>query len=261
MPPVTTIQPYLPVKESLVAPSTGVLTPVGLQWFQQQAGNIAAMATSINTVPGVNLFTVATQPTLGAGDVGFIGILTDYDRMVFWTGTTWLALGDCARFVDLPVAPTGPGFQLCDGTVTSYLVCGASLTETSFTTPDLISTPAYRKAAAAYTGTIAAKAAPTTTGTGTTGTGTTGTGTTGTGVTGTDVTGIPSAFFAANVIQGWTSGGSVSPPSNAHTHTVPALTIPGLSVPSLSVPGLSVPALSIGAIEMANLGVLPYFRR
>jgi hypothetical protein len=37
MPTVTTIQPYLPVRESLVQPSTGVLTPVGLAWFQQQA--------------------------------------------------------------------------------------------------------------------------------------------------------------------------------------------------------------------------------
>ena len=88
--------------------------------------------------------------------------------------------------------PQGAGWQLCDGTATQYLTMGSTLTETAFTVPDLISTPAYRKSVGTYTGTIHAKSGTTgtaNTGTGTTGTGTTSTGTTGTGTTGTGTTG------------------------------------------------------------------------
>jgi hypothetical protein len=256
MPTVTTVQPYLPVKESLVSPQTGALTPVGLQWFQQQAGNISAMASSLNTVPGVNLFTVATQPTLAAGDVGFVGIVTDVNHITWWDGASWQPWGnDQAGFYDLPVAPSGNGWQLCDGTATTYLVFGATLTLVAFTTPNLIATPAYRKAAAAYTGTINAKGGST--GTGTTGTGTTGTGTTGDESSHTHL--IPSVSIQSGGVGGLVGGstasiifpGATSFGGSVHNH----------SVPGLSVPGLSVPALGVGSIEMANLGCLPYFRR
>ena len=89
MPSVSTVQPYLPTKESLVMPTTGVLTDVGLGWFQAQAGNISAMARAVNTVPGVNVFTVATQPTLVADDAGYLAWLSDYAHFVRWNGTAW----------------------------------------------------------------------------------------------------------------------------------------------------------------------------
>ena len=253
MPTVTTVQPYLPVKESLVSPQTGALTPVGLQWFQQQAGNISAMASSLNTVPGVNLFTVATQPSPGAGDVGFVGILTDLNHFVVWDGSAWQPLdGGAGYFAMRPVAPSGSGWQLCDGTATTYLTYGATLTLTAFTTPDLISTAAYLKSIGSYTGTINAKVAPSSTGTGTTGTGTTGTGTTGSSTdTFTTGQGAQSLIMGAGANLTVTAAHTHSGTTDGHTHTVPGL----------SVPGLSVPGLSIGTIEMANLGSLVYFRR
>lgn len=253
MPSVSTVQPYLPVKEALVSPQTGALTAVGLAWFQTQAGNIAAMASSLNTVPGVNLFTVAGQPTLGPGDVGFVGLVTDYNHLVVWDGAAWQPYdAGSGYFAMLPVAPTTVGWQLCDGTATHYLGYGGTLTAVAFTTPDLMSTPAYLKAAASYSGTVNAKVSPSSTGTGTTGTDVTGTGTTGSSTdTFTTQQGAQSLIMGAGANLTAVAAHTHTGTTDGHTH----------SVPGLSIPGLSVPALSIGTIEMANLGCLPYFRR
>lgn len=203
--------------------------------------------------------TLAEAQTLTptTSDDGMLVFITDFGHLVRWTGTAWaFAPGESGSgyFQDFAITPQASGWVLCNGSVTTYLVVGgAALSETSFTTPNLTGTPAYRKSIAAYTGVINAKQAPAATGTGTTGTGTTGTDITGTGTTGTGVTGIRVGNIAAGT-------GALSATGD-HDHTIPGLSIPALSVPGLSVPGLSVPGLSIGAIEMANLGVLPYFRR
>jgi hypothetical protein len=209
---------------------------------------------------------VATQPTLGAGDAGYILWLTDYKHTLRWTGATWEFFGGNGNdyVQDCPHVPQTGLWQLCDGTATKYLTLGASLTETTFTVPDLISTPAYRKSIAAYTGTINAKS------------GSTGTGTTGTGVTGTDVTGDESShthgagslgtsipFGGGQASAGATAGftASTTPISPAFTGNTGAGSAHHHTVPALSVPSLSVPSLSIGTIEMAFIGMLPYYRR
>lgn len=107
--------------------------------------------------------TFANVPTdLGADDAGFLLQITDYGHRVKWSGTAWdFAPGDPgnAYFQDFAVAPS-TGWKLCDGTATTYLTMGATISATAFTTPNLSGSPAYRKSAAAYTGTIAAAVAP-----------------------------------------------------------------------------------------------------
>lgn len=237
---------------------TGALTRQWGQWITDLFGQVDANTTAVSGVPGVNKKTFAQVNALGLGssDAGYLAWVTDYAHQVYWDGAAWQWLdGDRpTRFGDFATNP-GVGWALCDGTATTYLtVGGMSLVATAFTTPNLSGTAAYRKSAAAYTGTVTAASGST--GTGTTGTGTTGTGTTGTGVTGTGTTGTPSSSAGPVAF-----GVDVTVGSSLHTHTVPALSVPGLSVPGLSVPGLSVPALGVGSVDMAHVDVLPYVRR
>jgi hypothetical protein len=247
---------FLPSNQP-IAGDQGIVSQVWSSFFQSIAASIASLLTTVGAIPGVNNKTVATQPSLGAGDAGYLMWLTDYKHLLRWTGATWEFFGDSSNafFADFIIAPQTGLWQLCDGTVVNYLTLGGTLTETPFTTPNLVGTPAYRKAAAAYTGAIAAKA-------GSTGTGTTGTGTTGAAgahtphiAGGTKVgiivnAGSPSAVISVGSSTPWEvladSGGVDLDAVPDHTHSAPAL---------------SVPALPVGTIEMANLGCLPYFRR
>jgi hypothetical protein len=257
VPPISALNPFLPLQAKLVDLVTGLMTQPWLGWAQAITGQLSTVIASLNVVPGVNVFTVATQPSLGAPDAGYLAWLSDYKHALRWSGTAWEFFGGSNNnfFIDTPAAPQSGLWQLCDGTVTKYLTLGATLTETSFTTPNLAGTPAYKKAAAAYTGTI--NAAGGSTGTGNTGTGNTGTGNTGTGTTGTGTTGAPSLLTGPFQFQG--GGGNTADPG--HTHSVPGLSVPALTIPALTVPSLSVPALGVGTLDMANLGVLVYFRR
>lgn len=100
------------------------------------------------------------QPlNLTAADSGLEFLVLDFGHRMRWTGSVWeFAAGDCGNnfFRASPSAPQGTGWQLCDGTVTSYLVAGASLTTAPFTTPNIAGNPAYLKGAAAYSGAIQA---------------------------------------------------------------------------------------------------------
>lgn len=248
----------------VVEPNSFVATIPWFNFFSLLSTQLNAAITVINGVPGVNVFALAGQPTLGAGDAGYLGFVSDYSHWVRWTGAIWMRLDDAPGiFVDCAADP-GVGYAPCNGVATTLLVFGgAALTTSAFTPPDVVGTPAYKKSIAAYIGTINAKAGST--GTGSTGTGSTGTGTTGTGTTGsstdtfTTSTGDTSTPPAGTVAAGTNISLAThvhTGTTNGHTHTVP-----GLSVPALSVPSLSVPALAVGSIEMANLGVLMYVRR
>src|SRR6185312_10989106 len=244
---------------------TGTLPGNGLWYFnfQNLASQLATIQIAVNKSLGVNLFTLAQQPTLGTSDAGYVGLVTDYLHLVCWTGSAWIFMdGVGGYFVPFAVTP-GTGWAACDGSSVKILQAGATLTTTSVTTPNLNGSAAYVKSAASYSSTITAASGSTatgvtgtgttggsTTGTGTTGTGTTGTGTTGTGTTGTgSFTGQPSNTVTVQ------SGSGATVAGQTHTHTIPGLSIPGLSVPGLSVPGLSVPGLSIPGLSVPNLGV------
>lgn len=107
--------------------------------------------------------TLAEQPTLSTGDSGFIYNVTDYSHRVRWDGSVWgWAPGDPGNdyIALMRGVPQGNGWQLCDGTATTFLaIGGASLTTTAFTTPNLNGTPSYPKLGSAYAA-IAAATAP-----------------------------------------------------------------------------------------------------
>lgn len=214
---------------------------------------IPTTGTLATTVTAVRSFALAVQPTLAAGDANSFWLVTDYAHLVYWDGAAWQwADGDRpGRFGDFDSDP-GIGWGLCDGSTYTALVVGATLTTRNIVTPDLKGTPAYKKSAAAYTGTL--KAASGTTGTGTTGTGTTGTANTGdTSVAHTHSPGAGVLGGTQPAVGAWdTSVVSTGMSANDPHHH---------SVPGLSVPGLSVPALGVGSLDMARLDVLPYVRR
>lgn len=232
----------------------GTMPEVWQRYLLSLTGLLDTVTTIVNTIPGVNLFTVATQPALGVADVGYLGWVSDVAHTVRWDGSAWQWFdGDRpGRFADFAIA-AGTGWALCDGSATSYLtVGGAALTLTSFTTPNLSGSPAYKKSAAAYAGTINAAS-------GVTGTGTSGDASPVTDAQGSHthpfLTGVPdftnplTASGAADTYasQFHTHAGTTNP-SGSHTHTVNAHSH-------------SVPALAVGSLDLSHLNVLPYVRR
>jgi hypothetical protein len=250
----------------------GALLPIPQNYFQLENALLTAMAQAVNAALGVNAWTLAQAQalSLGVSDAGYIAYITDYAHTIRWTGTAWVFLDGGGGFLqDFAVFPQGNGWQVCDGSATTYLTVGATLVATAFTTPNLSGSAAYRKSGA-YTGSIVAASAPGATMSGSTATGSTGTGATGTGATGTSTT---SGNTDVDTDLGVAYSGSATSPGVAaalnHHHPITNLPIPSLSVPSLSVPSLSIPALGAGTLaatvdatgEPAHLAVAVYFRR
>lgn len=113
---------------------------------------------------GIMRAALASLPTVGLSDAGLLWWVTDYTHLLRWNGTAW-------EFADEPggyiagrvVAPDGTGWQLCDGSGTTYLqVAAGVLSEQAFATPSLVWTPGYLKWGAAYTGNIIAANPPST---------------------------------------------------------------------------------------------------
>lgn len=107
---------------------------------------------------------LADQPTLTGAEAGYTAFVTDYGHFVRWTGSVWqFAPGDVGNGFrrDYAIAPQEVGWQLMDGSATTYLVVGgATLTTAAYTTPNLTGSPAFFKSIAAYTGTIESAVAP-----------------------------------------------------------------------------------------------------
>jgi|SRR5436190_6437371 len=97
-------------------------------------------------------------------DAGLLVWMFEYGHCLRWNGAKWewgpgeIGSGYIQDFV---AAPTGPGWQLCDGTVTDYLVVDPVPSAVAFTTPDEVTNPVYHRSNAAYSGTINAPVAPT----------------------------------------------------------------------------------------------------
>jgi hypothetical protein len=189
--------------------------------------------------------TLAEQPTgLTIENDGLLMFVSDLGHMVRWNGSlsVWeFAPGDPGNgyFQSFAITPQAAGWALADGSATTYLAVGApTLTTANITLPNLTGTPAYLKSAAAYTGTINAKAGSTANG----------------GVDHThNVTGATAGPNASISIQEKLPPDFTElSPSNTHTHNI-SLTSGGASVVDH--------AHTVGTIEMAHLGVLPYFRR
>lgn len=197
-------------------------------------------ARSWQYVGGMFNATFANRPTdLGTDDTGFLYFASVYIHICRWSGSGWaITDGGGGYIVDAIAVPAGvAGWQLCDGTATTYLtLSGADLAETAFTTPDENSGVAgvYHKSIAAYTGVINAAVAPVLTGTPATLTGTVG------AIAATATAALTSANAAGQ-----------NTADNLHTHPAPSLTMNPYT-----------PAGTIGATaEPRNMGVLKYFRR
>lgn len=109
-------------------------------------GFFQSLLTAVSRAAGENLFTIATQPTLGPTDAGYIGLETQFGHLLRWTGTAWeFAPGDGGNgyLLGFPVAPQAVGYGLCDGTVYTYLVVGATLTTATYDTTPAIAANVY----------------------------------------------------------------------------------------------------------------------
>jgi hypothetical protein len=77
----------------------------------------------------------AAPRNLARDDAGFMYYVTDYARLVFWDGYAYQISDPGGWFVDSSIDP-GPGFALCDGSTTDYMLNDTpDLEVMPFTTP------------------------------------------------------------------------------------------------------------------------------
>lgn len=215
-------------------------------------------AVSFGDILGQAVGTFGEQPTgLTIDNDGMLYFVTDYGHLVRWNGTlgVWnFAPGDVGNgfFRDYAIVPQEAGWALCDGSVTTYLVVGGpTLTVANFTTPNLSGSPAYKKSAAAYTGTINAAGATSSDGAHTHGT--TSLNHAHNYFTNTGVR--TSALFDIEVAT--TGGTGLFVPSNAHVHSNAGTTT--FTDPATTTDSNGAHTHTTG--DPARLSVLPYFKR
>jgi hypothetical protein len=115
---------------------------------------------------GVMYDTFANRPTdLGTNDVGALYIPSEHLHWCKWTGAAWLIVDDDGGTFKESVRALGAGYQLCDGSATSYLTAsGANLVQTAFTTADETSNGAARttfhRSSNVYSGTVVPATTP-----------------------------------------------------------------------------------------------------
>lgn len=131
--------------------------PPGTLWYEPDRSVIYVSGPPWLYATGIMVGPIARAPRdLSADDEGFLFHESTVRHLVRWTGTAWtFGPGDEGNgfFRDFAIAPQGIGWQLCNGTATSYLTVGSpTLILTPFATPDLIGTPGYRKSGSAYSG-------------------------------------------------------------------------------------------------------------
>jgi hypothetical protein len=200
--------------------------------------------------------TLAEQPLgLTIDDAGYIFDVTDFGHRVKWSGALWgFAPGDngSGYFDDFAITPQASGWALCDGSTVSYLVVGGvTLTTANIVLPNLSGSAAYRKSAAAYTGTIVAAA------------GSSGTGTTGGTSPATDAQGGHTHTFTSGGPDSTgplTAGGAQTYSTGIHVHSG-TTAADGSHTHTVDSHTHTAPALGVGTLDMAHLNVLPYFRR
>lgn len=137
--------------------------PQGELWYETDRTVSYIASTAWTYIGGVMTGTRTQAPTdLGVHDAGFLFACTDFGHILRWNGAAWTFLpGDSGNgyFADFAISPDASLWAPCDGTATTYLTLGATLTTTAFTTPNLQSggaagTGVYRKGSAAYSSTV-----------------------------------------------------------------------------------------------------------
>lgn len=189
------------------------------------------ITTIVNSVLGVNSFVLAAQPGLGVGDTGYVGFVSDYLHLLFWDGGSWQWLdGDQPGRIDWTTVDPGIGHQVCDGSATTRLVLGATLTTAAFTTPNLTGTVAYPKSINVYTGVINAAS----------------------GATADEATHTHNVNGSTgpNSSNAGVVAGASAVAADGHTHNFVATSDPGTAHHH-----------SVGSLDMPNIGLVPYWRR
>lgn len=163
---------------SMVYPGAGLPISTGSAWgtsiprldalvsiFDPAFGGCGACNAATNAAALTAAMTASRRvyTGLGAGDAGFLWSVTDYAHLLRWTGTGWEFLDAAGNYIaGCAGAPGGSGWQLCDGSATSYLQVAAGIASAvAFTTPNLATTAAYLKFGAGYSASIAAATVPT----------------------------------------------------------------------------------------------------
>lgn len=168
---------------------------------------------------------------LGGSDQGLlVRVDAPYNHLLIWTGNAWTFADNGSNYISLfRAAPTGTGWQLCDGSNISFLNSDGTISA-PFNVDNLVATPAFMKAAAAYTGAINAATVPTIA---------------GNTASGAASLGANTSSILVNV---------TTPPqlvaANGHTH-----------IDAGHVHGVGTLANTLPADPIANINLLPYFRR
>ncbi len=222
---------------------SGLVTDIWRELFQTIVTAFNDLSDDVSDI-GIHRGTLTELNALGlvVAAAGYLAFETTTGHLLRWTGSAWeFAPGDVGNgfFRDQAIAPQDSAFwQVCDGSVTSYLVLAATLSTAAFTTPNLVGTAAYRKSGT-YTGTINAAAGSTTS--------------VGDHVHTTPNTGGVATGSAIDVdtnLDGATD--QVLPETFGDTHTHNS----GGDTGSAGAHGHDV-----GTIDMAHLAVAVYFRR
>lgn len=126
-------------------------------------GTYSVVQSGVSGVKGFN------GAALGTNDTGLLINVTDYAHILQWNGSAFgWGPGELGSgyFQDFAVAPSGSGWQLCDGSAVHYLLATGALSGGTVTLPNTNSSAAYRKLGSSYSGLISAAVAPTVTPTG-----------------------------------------------------------------------------------------------
>lgn len=191
-----------------VSDSSGQLKDGWWLFFSSIARWIRANQNSAQLITRTQAQLAALALTLKSNEAGLLVEVTDYRHILRWTGSAWeWGPGEDGRhdIVALPVDPDSTvGWQLCDGTATTYLKGDG--TTGSYTTPNLVSTPAYLKLGTPVTG-INAAVAPSFSGS-------------ATDPASTGITATTAASGSGNIIFPSGAGVLVTLDSLGHTHPV-----------------------------------------
>jgi hypothetical protein len=119
----------IPVPKTAQVPVNPSVTP--------PATTTPAMEAIQSEARWITFGTLEEAPTgLGTVDAGFLYFVTDYNHTAIWDGKNWQLIdGQGGYFIDA-VANPGPGWQLCDGTTTRFLLTNTpNLAYVEYTTP------------------------------------------------------------------------------------------------------------------------------
>lgn len=243
--------------------SAGVSAGAGALWIETDRNDVVYQleAGAWHYVAGIYPRTqaqlVAFAATLGPNDAGYLVNVTDYAHILQWGGAAWQwAPGEqgSGMLVAFALAPTGNGWQACNGT-TGVTYLKSDGTTGTLTVPNTASSAAYMKLGAGYAAAITAPTVPTIS------TPTLSGATDGHALSVAEmpahthdlgssggITATAGTWHADNLDYGNTQATTSAGSGNTHSHTLGAAAV-------------STPTATLPADPVANFEALLYFRK